>query len=98
MAAFGPKRTRRSAIAAAAFGGKAAAPLIRSVAANDPQRRAAPSRAKTSADPRLINPTTGIVGCCACPASDQAAIAPPSAAMNFRLAKLIAIGPSGEGQ
>ena len=40
---------------------------------------------------------TGSAGCCARAASGHATAVPPSAAMNFRLAMLIAIGPSNRG-
>jgi hypothetical protein len=33
----------------------------------------------------LRNPITGTAGCCACAASDHAAVAPPSSVMNSRL-------------
>ena len=48
-------------------------------------------RAEASGDPPLINPTTGIAGCCARAASGQATAAPPSAEMNCRLPMSIAI-------
>ena len=51
-----------------------------------------PHRARSaSADPPLMNATTGIPGCCARAASGHAAAAPPSAAMNSRLPMPIAI-------
>jgi hypothetical protein len=48
-------------------------------------RNAATVRAgAASAAPGLINPTTGIAGCCACAASGQSAAAPPRSVMNSR--------------
>jgi hypothetical protein len=44
-----------------------------------------PVWAEASADPPLINPTTGIDGCCALAASGQVTAAPPSNVMNSRL-------------
>jgi hypothetical protein len=43
----------------------------------------------------LRNPTTGIAGSRELSVSGHATVAPPNADMNFRLAILIAVGPSG---
>jgi quinolinate synthase len=40
---------------------------------SDALRKAAAKRVLPSADPSRMNPTTGIVGCCACAASGHAA-------------------------
>src|SRR5262249_26220646 len=50
-----------------------------------PLRNAVTGFALGSGEPECRNPTTGIAGCCACPASGHAAAAPPSNVMNWRL-------------
>jgi hypothetical protein len=49
-----------------------------------PLRNAAARDAEPSADPPLINPTTGIAGCCARALSGHATAEPPRAKMNSR--------------
>src|SRR5215475_7453747 len=49
-----------------------------------PRRNAATRCADSSGDRALMNPTTGLAGCCARAASGHAAAAPPSSVMNSR--------------
>src|SRR5262249_52532903 len=53
-------------------------------ASPSPSRNALTRLANAAGDPAPRYPITGIVACCACPASGQAA-APPTRVMNFRL-------------